>query len=347
MTTSVKYVFLDVVAFSYQRSIEAQSDIIGRLNVIVRKSLATLNISADQTILLPTGDGICIAMVNIETMYDAHLRLSLAILEQIDIQNESTTDPQRRFHVRVGVNAAVDNLITDINGNLNVAGSGINFAERLLSMADGGQVLAGQTVYESIRHRERYMDAFRSYRAKVKHGVVLPVFQYIHPGHRGLNTDEPSQFVTRVPDPPLTRSTAYYMGHCVRYREVFLSGLHRPAGPYWAVILLWMLARDADEHADTTLAHPYRPRTWGAGRLSFDEQMAHYIDQDTWLCVELSDFIIRHHLQPYARHFEAGQGEWQFVFVTDEGREKLRREWPSVWRDMELEAMIEPEPDGP
>jgi hypothetical protein len=79
-TTPAKYIFLDVVGFTNQRSVEAQTDIVEVLNSVVRRSLKEQDVSNDKYILLPTGDGICIALLNIEDPYDVHIQLALRIL---------------------------------------------------------------------------------------------------------------------------------------------------------------------------------------------------------------------------------------------------------------------------
>jgi len=80
----VKYIFLDIVGFSHNRSVQAQASIIANLNGIVRdaaqpflatnsptlveaftRPALTLAIgTAAEVLYFPTGDGICIAMVN-------------------------------------------------------------------------------------------------------------------------------------------------------------------------------------------------------------------------------------------------------------------------------------------
>ena len=90
----VKYVFLDVVGFTDNRSVETQSDIVRSLNAIVKASIQVNRIPEDNQILIPTGDGICVALLNldclteVESPYDAHLRVALrsvsTILRQLD-----------------------------------------------------------------------------------------------------------------------------------------------------------------------------------------------------------------------------------------------------------------------
>ena len=57
-----KYIFLDVVQFS-KRSAEAQSEIVLMLNQIVDQALKSVEVTDDDSILIPTGDGLCIALI--------------------------------------------------------------------------------------------------------------------------------------------------------------------------------------------------------------------------------------------------------------------------------------------
>jgi class 3 adenylate cyclase len=176
LTARVKYVFLDIVGYSNARSAEAQAEIISQLNLIVRHSTANLLHRRDSYLFLPTGDGMCVAILDISTEYDIHLKLALNILKEIQTYNESCSDEMRKFEVRIGLNENVDNRIVDINGNNNIAGAGINSAQRVMSTADASQIMVGETVFETLRHRELYMNSFVRFEAVIKHGVRMPVY---------------------------------------------------------------------------------------------------------------------------------------------------------------------------
>jgi hypothetical protein len=81
----VKYIFLDVVGFTHQRSVEAQSEIVGTLNAIV--DAASARVDRKDLIRLPTGDGMCICLLNVEDPYDIHMQVALGIVERIDKHN--------------------------------------------------------------------------------------------------------------------------------------------------------------------------------------------------------------------------------------------------------------------
>jgi class 3 adenylate cyclase len=196
---AAKYIFLDVVGFTRNRSVEAQTDIIHDLNNIVRGCISAHDVPEEKIIYIPTGDGLCVALLNVESPFDIHVRIALCIIERVQKHNEAAGDELRKFQVRVGINANTDNLVTDINGRPNVTGAGISMAARIMDKADGSQVLVGRSVYDMLRYRERYASSFKSYQTEVKHGVVLDVYQLVAASIGGLNTDPPT--FSMVPNP--------------------------------------------------------------------------------------------------------------------------------------------------
>lgn len=194
-----KYIFLDVVGFTQRRSVEAQTDIVDALNMIVRDAVAAYRIPDDRIIYIPTGDGICIALLNVERPFDVHMQIALGVIARIQKHNDASTEVSRKFQVRIGINANIDNLVTDINGRPNVTGAGISMAARIMDKADGGQILVGRSVYDMLRYREKYAEAFKSFQTTVKHGVVLDVYQFVSAGFEGLNTDSPQISMAEAP----------------------------------------------------------------------------------------------------------------------------------------------------
>ena len=73
----VRYVYFDVVNFSKGRSIEAQTDILIHLNQIVGQAVSGIIALSDQTIFLPTGDGVCVCLVNLIHPLDLDIRIAL------------------------------------------------------------------------------------------------------------------------------------------------------------------------------------------------------------------------------------------------------------------------------
>jgi hypothetical protein len=296
---------------------------------------ATSDVAAPtpRTIFLPTGDGICVALVNVETPYDIHLQLALSVLEQLEAYNSQTTDTMRKFQIRLGINANIDNLVVDINGNKNVAGAGINLAQRIMNIADGNQILVGDAVFQTLGQREKYMNSFKPFTAAAKHGMTFLVHQFIEP-RPGLDTTVPSQLrPPKKQEPRLTKFAAYYFAHAIKNRESLKALTARPLFSESAVILLAQLAQDSVGFSEATEINPYSPRTWKAGEASFEDQLKYYQSIDFWVRVRLEKFIINEHLIDYSKYF--GSARWSFCthFINAEGRERLKLEWPTIWNE--------------
>lgn len=184
-TRHIKYAFADIVDFSVDRTVEAQVEIIDALNqsfVAAGQSL--------EVIFLPTGDGICASIIDVNAPVDAHLRLALDVLKRMHEWAKQARE-NRRCRVRFGINEAVDTLITDVNARRNVAGAGINQAQRVMSIADGNQIILGRAAFDSLSVRDDYTDAFRELQAEVKHGQIVTAYQFVQAELPFLNTDVP------------------------------------------------------------------------------------------------------------------------------------------------------------
>lgn len=191
-TIPAKYIFLDIVGFTHNRSAEAQSHIVEVLNHIVEKSIVEHGLSKEGVLFVPASDGLEIALLNVESPYDIHLKIALSIIKEVNKYNSATPDEMRRFEVRAGINSNTDNLITDINGHQNIAGAGVNLGLRVMHLADGNQILVSSPVFGTLRYHEKYISSFRGFRVQIKHGLEMPVYQFKADGFEGLNTSVPS-----------------------------------------------------------------------------------------------------------------------------------------------------------
>jgi hypothetical protein len=99
-TASIKYIFLDVVEFTKDRSVEAQSDIIINMNKIVMDAILHFSFPKEKLIVIPTGDGLCIALINVSN-YEVHILLSLDIIDRLNKHNLETDDKKRSFSFRI------------------------------------------------------------------------------------------------------------------------------------------------------------------------------------------------------------------------------------------------------
>lgn len=188
----VKYVFLDVVGYS-RRTRNAQIKIVEVLQEVAARSVADHRRPADHVVYLPTGDGMCIALVKISAPFDIHLRVALSILESLARHNEGIpAEDERRFDVRIGINAGEDILFKDINDKDNLAGAVINKAARVMGLAGPRQILVSESVYKDLHPDNTYAGSFAEYEATVKHGVEEIVYQFAEEGRVGLDTGPPA-----------------------------------------------------------------------------------------------------------------------------------------------------------
>lgn len=328
----------DPMSFRRNRSVEAQSEVVATLNDVVIKAMEDTGVSSGSRVLLPTGDGIAIALIDVAGI-DIHLQLALEILRLIAAWNSDTSDPMRQFEVRIGINENIDNIVLDINGRRNVAGAGISMAQRIMDKADGGQILLGSSVYEILRQREKYLSSFRGYNATGKHGVKFSVYQFLSKNTRGLNVAVPSAFAVHKAEPlKLTKLVAYFIAHAERNREFLLSRRSDPAREYVGTVLLYFLAADSQTASETPSYETPTTMTWEAGIASFEQQYSYYDKLDLWTMMIFSQLISTEYLEPYREHFETNAFLVNiFPFIKPSGLQKLQAEWPDIANEFGIE----------
>src|SRR3954453_3950647 len=118
--------FMDIVSYSKQ-PIDQQSQLLGELNRIVRAmEQFKAAEAAGKLVRLPTGDGMALAFF---TSVDAPVRCALEISDAL------RSRPQ--IQLRMGVDSGPVDQIMDVNDRPNVAGAGINMAQRVMDCGDG------------------------------------------------------------------------------------------------------------------------------------------------------------------------------------------------------------------
>src|SRR3954468_20103148 len=157
--------FIDIVGYS-KLLINEQSDQIQNLNEIVRSTGQVRVAEAEGKLLrLPTGDGGALVF---RTTPEAPL------LCAIEIARGLQTHP--KLKVRMGIHSGPVNEITDLNKQANIAGAGINFAQRVMDCGDAGHILLSKHVADDLEHYARWQSYLHSLsECEVKHGVRLDV----------------------------------------------------------------------------------------------------------------------------------------------------------------------------
>lgn len=326
----VQHVYLDVVGFTKDRTVEAQSDVVGALNAIVSVAVREQGLAEGSVLFLPTGDGMAISLLSAPA-FDSHLVLALKIIAAVQFHNSKTEDELRRYQVRIGVNENIDNLVLDINGRPNVAGAGIALAQRIMDQADAAQILVGSIVFDTLSKRERYFSKFRTYDAKDKHGSKFSVYQYLDENAPGLSNDAPSLLVPKaMPRPKLTKLAAFYIAHAKANEEFLLAHKRDAMMSSASIVLLGYLARDSVTMSSKTATYEHVSlRTWNAGKAEFPAQYEHYLQVDFYPLRDAAESI-ESKLADFVDLFVSVDGFPNFAFVSSEGIRRLVEEAPKI-----------------
>src|ERR1700747_1763947 len=153
--------FIDIVGYS-KLLINEQSEQIQKLKEIVRGTEQVRIAEAEGKLLrLPTGDGGALVF---RTSPEA------PVLCAIEISKLLKNYPELR--VRMGIPAGPVNEITDLNEQANIAGAGINIAQRVMDCGDTGHILLSQHVADDLEQYPQWRGHLRSLgEVEVKHGA--------------------------------------------------------------------------------------------------------------------------------------------------------------------------------
>src|SRR5437762_5240092 len=154
---------IDVVGYS-KLLVNDQVESLQQLNRIVRSTDCFRAAEVkDKLIRLPTGDGM--ALLFFESLEQpAHCALEIAQA----LQNHP------EIQVRMGIHSGPINQVPDVNDRVNIAGAGINIAQRVLDCGDVGHILLSKHVADDLgeyRHRQPYLRDLGE--CEVKHGLRL------------------------------------------------------------------------------------------------------------------------------------------------------------------------------
>src|SRR5437764_4136004 len=157
--------FIDIVSYS-KLLITEQSEQLQTLKQIVRGTEQFRLAEAEGKLLrLPTGDGGALVF---RTSPEA------PVLCAIEISRELKRHPELR--VRMGIHSGPVNEISDLNEQANIAGAGINIAQRVMDCGDAGHILLSQHVADDLEQYPRWRPHLHDLGTfEVKHGVRVNV----------------------------------------------------------------------------------------------------------------------------------------------------------------------------
>ena len=151
--------FIDIVDYS-KLLIEEQKERLNQLTEIVLTT-ATVRASTDeQLVRLPTGDGMALVFHH---SAEEPARCALEIAEALQKHPE--------LPVRMGIHSGPVSEVTDVSGRTNIAGAGINMAQRVMDCGDAGHILLFQHVADDLVHSRQWASRLRDLGdCEAKHG---------------------------------------------------------------------------------------------------------------------------------------------------------------------------------
>jgi tetratricopeptide (TPR) repeat protein len=160
--------FIDIVGYS-KLLITEQSEQIQKLKGIVRGTEQVGLAEAEGKLLrLPTGDGGALVFRNSP---------EAPALCAIEIAKVLKNHPELR--VRMGIHSGPVNEITDLNEQANIAGAGINIAQRVMDCGDGGHILVSKRVADDLEHYPRWKPYLHELgECEVKHGHKVSLVNF-------------------------------------------------------------------------------------------------------------------------------------------------------------------------
>ena len=158
--------FIDIVGYS-KLLINEQHELLQKLNQVVRSAEAfRIAETAGKLVRFPTGDGMALVF---STAPDAPVQCALEISKALQIHAQ--------LQVRMGVHSGPVSGITDVNDQSNVAGAGINMAQRVMDCGDAGHILVSKRIAEDLEQYRQWRPYLHDLGdCEVKHGVQVHLF---------------------------------------------------------------------------------------------------------------------------------------------------------------------------
>src|SRR6266566_3518144 len=199
---------IDIVGYS-KLLIDEQSQFLRELNEIVRSTEQYRSAEADGKLLrLPTGDGMALVFRdNPEAPAKCALEISAALKSQPELK------------VRMGIHCGPVSEVADVTERANIAGAGINIAQRVMDCGDAGHILLSKHVADDLEQYRQWRPYLHDLgECEVKQGGKIDIVN--------LYTDE-------LGNPQLPEKFKHAHG----WRKAVVPGsLTKPTGPKWALI---------------------------------------------------------------------------------------------------------------
>ncbi len=154
--------FIDIVGYS-KLLIEEQKERLHQLTAIVLATAPVREATDEQLVRLPTGDGMALVFHH---SAEEPARCALEISEALQKHPE--------LSVRMGIHSGPVSEVKDVSGRSNIAGAGINMAQRVMDCGDAGHILLSQHVADDLIQYRQWAPRLHDLGdCEVKHGVRL------------------------------------------------------------------------------------------------------------------------------------------------------------------------------
>jgi TolB-like protein/class 3 adenylate cyclase/Tfp pilus assembly protein PilF len=175
--------FVDIVGYSKLVTSE-QRRLLELLNQIVRKSEHFRSAEAKHRLLtVPTGDGMALVFYNTPAApVECALEISSAASEHPELQ------------LRMGIHSGPVSGVVEVSGRSNIAGAGINIAQRVMDCGDAGHILVSKHMAEDLEqygHWKQHLHELGE--CEVKHGARVSVVNLYTEDHG--NPEVPQKFL--------------------------------------------------------------------------------------------------------------------------------------------------------
>jgi len=180
---------MDVVGYS-KLLVNEQREVLQKLNEVVRGAPQFGKSSgAGKLICIPTGDGM--ALVFFQSPEEpVHCAM--------EIGKALKNYPQLRL--RMGVHSGPVDQVKDVNDRINVAGAGINVAQRVMDCGDAGHILVSKRVAEDLAQDRLWQPHLHELGdIEVKHGEKLGIVN-LHTAE--LGNPQPPEKLSRIAAAP-------------------------------------------------------------------------------------------------------------------------------------------------
>src|SRR5437868_10328089 len=157
--------FIDIVGYS-KLSINDQRVVVDELTEVVRNSdQYQKGEAAGRLIKIPAGDGMALVFY---TSPEAPAQCAVEISRLLK--------KHPRLQLRMGVHSGPVSGVIDVTGRANLAGAGLNMAQRVMACGDAGHILVSKHVAEDLEEYEHWRPLLHDLgTCEVKHGMRVAI----------------------------------------------------------------------------------------------------------------------------------------------------------------------------